>query len=88
MVIRRVGDDGEDRTIQRLEFEWRQTDPPLLRSRCQPVAPLLAGDSVEFRFRFFDMAALELGRRGRRIATLPMLTVTGRCGTIRPRLRR
>jgi len=77
VVISRVGDTGEDPTIQHLEFEWRESDPPLNASRCLPAVPLLAGDAVEFRFRFFDMPPLRLLRRGRRISTLPVLTVTG-----------
>ncbi len=76
-VISRAGDGGEELTIQNLEFEWRESDPPLNRSRCLGAVPLLAGDAVEFRFRFYDMSPLRLLRRGRRISTLPVLTVTG-----------
>lgn len=60
-----------------LEFEWRESDPPLPQSRCQAIGDLLAGDLLEYRFRFFDMPPLRLLRRGRRITTLPVLTVTG-----------
>lgn len=77
VLVSRVEDDGSQSTIEDLVFEWRESDPPLNASRCQAVAPLLPGDAVEFRFRFFETPPLRLLRRDRRIATLPVLTVTG-----------
>ncbi len=77
VVVSRAGEGGEDNVIRTAGFEWNVTDPPIHRSRCEAVGALLAGDAVEFRFRFFDMPPLRLLRRGRRISTMPVLTVTG-----------
>ena len=78
VVVSRLDEAGEDRTIQRLEFGWRRSDPPpRFCCRCQPLVPLLAGDTVEFRFRFFDMPPLRLHRQGRRVLSLPRLRVKG-----------
>ena len=76
-IVSRAAAGGEDSVIRTVVFEWNVADPPLHRSRCEAVGSLEAGDAVEFRFRFFDMPPLRLVRHGKRIATLPALTVTG-----------
>lgn len=76
-LVTRVDDTGKELLIEDLVFEWRESDPPLLAPRCLPTTPLLAGDAVEFRFRFFEAPPLRLQRDGRRIRTLPALTVIG-----------
>lgn len=77
VVVRRAGRAQQGVEVARLPFAWRDDDPPLVGERCQPVPPLVAGDLVEFRFRFFDKQPLRLWRRGQRIEILPHLTVTG-----------
>ena len=77
VIVSRATEGGEDDVVGTAEFEWSVTDPPIHRSRCETVGALEAGDAVEFRFRFFDMPPLRLLRRGKRIAVLPLLEVTG-----------
>ena len=78
VVVSRPQQAGAAVEIQRLQFEWHESDPPLLARRCQPAVPLFAGDLIEFDFRFFDMPRLETFRRGKQIQTLPILEIEGR----------
>lgn len=76
-LVTRVDDAGKELLIDDLVFEWRESDLPFRTHRCLSTASLLAGDVVEFRFRFFETPPLRLLRDGRRIATLPVVEVVG-----------
>lgn len=77
VIVSRLGPDGESFELERLFFSWRDGEQPPIGERCQEVVSLVAGDLIEFRFRFSEKEPLRLYRRGRVLELLPRLNVTG-----------